>query len=818
MSLPSSARLDADPLGGALPAGASVTPGASERQARFEATDAPASTATPYTIAPGDSFSGQLNGDSDWVRVCLQAGKTYSIALSGAGSLPISDPFLTLRSGSGAVLATDDDSGPGYDSHLTFTATTSGAYYLQASSFRPETGGYTLGIFEAGNLPVDDIADFLTDGYWEGTGGERRAFQVPSGGVITVDVSALTPEGQRLAIDALGTWTATTGLRFRTQVGGADITFDDNDEGAYSTSAVSEGVILDSFVNVSTGWLAAYGTHWSGYAFQTYIHEIGHALGLGHAGPYNGSADWGWDNAFDHDSWQATVMSYFDQDTNPNIPGTYAALLTPMTADIMAIRTLYGEQGLLRTGDSSYGTSSNAGGIYALAATLLRAGTPGGVAFTIVDEGGNDILDLSLAATRVEIDLRQGTHSSAGGEVDNISIAVGTVIERASGGAGHDVIRGNASANALLGQAGNDHIQADAGNDTLVGGAGTDTLAGGAGNDVFHWGHGDVIVEGAGGGIDTALSGGSHQLAPGVENLILTGTAAVTGSGNGLANRMTGNAAANRLVGGLGNDTLDGLGGYDRLEGGGGDDTYVWAAGDGIVEGTGGGFDTVVSAQSHQLAPNVEALVLSGGAAVSGFGNDLANRLTGNAAANRLVGGLGNDTLAGLGGGDRLEGGAGDDTYIWTAGSLVVEAAGEGFDALETATNYLLGANLEGLVLTGSAAANGFGNDLGNVVIGNAATNRLGGGMGDDTLRGNEGADTFMFDAGSDWIRDMTDNVDTLAFSRALLGGPAATVAAVLAHGAVTAQGAVFTFEGGHRLVVAGIEAMSQLVDDIVLF
>jgi Ca2+-binding RTX toxin-like protein len=107
------------------------------------------------------------------------------------------------------------------------------------------------------------------------------------------------------------------------------------------------------------------------------------------------------------------------------------------------------------------------------------------------------------------------------------------------------------------------------------------TLTGEAGNDIYVIGSGDTVMETADGGIDTVQTSMSHTLGANVENLTLTGTSAVNGTGNGLNNLLTGNSANNVLTGAGGNDTLRGSAGNDTLAGGSGNDTYLFARGDG---------------------------------------------------------------------------------------------------------------------------------------------------------------------------------------------------------------------------------------------
>ena len=149
-----------------------------------------------------------------------------------------------------------------------------------------------------------------------------------------------------------------------------------------------------------------------------------------------------------------------------------------------------------------------------------------------------------------------------------------------------DDVFGNPLANALYGQSGNDRLFGDAGNDTLVGESGNDQLYGGLGRDTMEGGSGndlyvvssafDVTIEVANAGTDKVLSSVNWTLAANVENLLLTGTTAINGTGNALANNITGNSAANTLNGGGGNDTLNGGLGADVLTGGGGRDNFVF--------------------------------------------------------------------------------------------------------------------------------------------------------------------------------------------------------------------------------------------------
>ncbi len=390
------------------------------------------------------------------------------------------------------------------------------------------------------------------------------------------------------------------------------------------------------------------------------------------------------------------------------------------------------------------------------AAGLTLTGTA--VADTLNGGYGNDLID-GLA----------GIDQLIGGDGDDTYVvdhAADAVVELS--GQGHDVVQssvtytlaaevedlvltgtlnrngsGNAWANTLTGNAGANRLD---------GGAGADVLIGGLGNDTYVVDDAqDQVFEAAVAGTDTVQSSISHALAADVENLLLTGDAAIDGFGNELANVLTGNAAGNLLAGGAGNDRLTGGAGIDTLAGGIGNDTYVIDNNeDFIIELAGEGSDTVQASLNFSLAEHLENLTLTGDA-LSGSGNAAANRLTGNALDNLLTGLEGNDVLNGAAGIDTLIGGAGNDVYVIdNALDIIHELAGEGTDSAQSTVSFSLAAEVENLVLTGSAAIDGGGNTLNNRLTGNAADNTLQGFEGNDILDGRAGIDILAGGAGND--------------------------------------------------------------------
>ncbi|KQT50104.1 hypothetical protein ASG52_08555 [Methylobacterium sp. Leaf456] len=339
-------------------------------------------------------------------------------------------------------------------------------------------------------------------------------------------------------------------------------------------------------------------------------------------------------------------------------------------------------------------------------------------------------------------------------------------IENLEGSAFGDRLTGDERSNAIFGLVGDD---------TIDGRRGADRMEGGAGNDTYVVDNvGDVVVEAANAGSDTVRSSISSTLAANVENLTLTGTAAINGTGNALANTLVGNGAANVLNGGAG---------ADRMIGGEGSDTYtVDNVRDKAVETNGAaGVDHVYASVSFSLAGSeLENLTLTGTGHINGTGNSIANVIVGNG---------GNNILNGMGGADRMIGGAGSDTYtVDNVGDRAVETSGAaGIDTVYASVSFSLGGSeLENMVFIGTGNLNGTGNSIANNMKGNTGANVLNGGLGNDTLTGLAGKDTFVFStalgAGNvDRITDFSAADDTIQLSKSIV---TALSAGTLAEGA----------------------------------
>jgi len=216
---------------------------------------------------------------------------------------------------------------------------------------------------------------------------------------------------------------------------------------------------------------------------------------------------------------------------------------------------------------------------------------------TLIGGTGNDVLDGGEG-----IDTASYFNASSGVRVDLGALLNGVAQPQNTGGAGIDTLVSienligsdfddhlsalisfsgssliDLSGSILDGGNGNDALEGGVGNDKLIGGAGNDTLAGGKGNDTYFIDGNDAIIEAADEGIDIVHSSATYTLMENFENLTLTGSLAINGTGNTLNNVIIGNAGKNLLTGDIGNDVIIGGFGQDTLVGGSGNDTFKFS-------------------------------------------------------------------------------------------------------------------------------------------------------------------------------------------------------------------------------------------------
>lgn len=349
-------------------------------------------------------------------------------------------------------------------------------------------------------------------------------------------------------------------------------------------------------------------------------------------------------------------------------------------------------------------------------------------------DGGSGIDTLSGGAGNDMLITDGGDYIDGGTGTDTIQSSISFNLTTDAINIENLILSGTANINGT-GNILSNMILGNSGNNILDGGIGVDSLSGWAGDDILIT-DGNELIDG-GDGIDTVQSSVTFDLANGsinVENLTLTGSLAIGGTGNSSNNLITGNSGAN---------TLNGNGGFDTLIGSGGNDTIVTDGGD-FIDG-GDGYDVVSASVSFNLtndAINIENLSLSGTANLNGTGNSGNNIITGNSGSNILDGGSGTDSLSG---------GAGDDILITDGNDLI--DGGDGIDTAQASVSVMLTGttNVENLTLVGSADLTGTGNSGNNVITGNSGNNTLNGNGGNDTLSGGSGNDTIVIDGG-DWV------------------------------------------------------------------
>lgn len=767
-----------------------------------------AETAGTLSVNGSVSSTRDTSTDADWFAIELTAGTEYTFFMIRDGENPHADPLMKIIGTDGTTVVQENDdteSAPGegtatQNSTIIFTPDASGTYYISAEGWETTTGDYTIYANEGTYRPTasfDQLAFWLSDQL------DLRTSWGANANII-YDVTSLSTAEQSLAVAAMDLWAEVSTITFTAGTSeNATLTFQNTEDGAFASTAFTtpSRTITSSTVNVGPDWIEQYGTEFNSYTFQTYIHEVGHALGLNHGGPYNGNADYGEDNIWANDLWNYTVMSYFDQAENTDFGGTPRLVLGLQVADIIAIQDVYGAADDTRATNSTYGFNSNVGGMFDFGFfnNMESNGNPTRPpSLAIYDTGGIDWIDLTGFTAPQRLSLIAETFSDIGNNtnvpenvplINNISIARGTVIENAKGGSGDDVITGNDADNILIGFDGNDTLIGGGGDDRLngvdgddillggdgnenmAGGEGNDTLEGGNGNDLQFGGNGNDTINGDAGNDDIYGGAGNDIIEGGAGNDIVRGddgTDIVSG-GDGI-DYVYGGAGDDVLNGGDGNDVLVGQSGIDTINGDAGTDAVFAGEGNDIIDGGDGrdflygegGDDNIMAGEGND-------------AVLAGAGHDTVYGGIGNDA---IVGHEGNDTIFGEDGDDAINGNEGNDVIRGAAGSDVLSGelgndelyGGDGVDALfgdagddmlygNADQDFMFGGDGVDYLSAGTgddSAFGGAGNDeiygeAGNDrVVGDAGNDTVYGGDGNDIVGGGDGNDILYGDAGGD--------------------------------------------------------------------
>ena len=419
-----------------------------------------------YAVVHGstsaDDFSGSTSGtvsfaDGETSKVITlnvlgdtvgEGNETFSVALSGAVN-------ATLGTSTAAGTVRNDDSGGVGGIHSSVAQTTN----IVLPAEVPDN--------------IDNLVDGTKWGGAIGTGAHLTYSFSTSASVFSYSstthdpYTALNANQQAAARMAMNALSAICNLTFTevadTAVGAGDIRWTLSQNGALSTA---HAYYPSSGAWGGDIWFGPSGSYTTpvvgGYSYHTFIHELGHAVGLEH--PHDGSPV----PIAGEDQLKYSVMSYQDNATDTN--GYYGSSYFPtsfMLNDIAALQYLYGLNGTTNQGDTVYS---------------WVAGSK--VYECLWDTGGTDTVDASSQTLSVTLNLNGGTWSTIGSSYSNdatlvrnslgiaydvVTATVDSRIENAIGTAVADTLIGNAKANVL------------------TGGAGADTLTGGAGADVFRF-------------------------------------------------------------------------------------------------------------------------------------------------------------------------------------------------------------------------------------------------------------------------------------------------------------------------------------------
>ncbi len=580
----------------------------------------------------------------------------------------------------------------------------------------------------------EQFADYLTDGFWQDTGRSARSWSQDTVTYSLTGFSAGQEAGIKLALDL---WADVADISFSEVASGAMMAISEGNDGrAYSSSVTSGANIVSNIISMDFN-VFGNPNDIGDYGLMTAIHEIGHSLGLGHTGNYNGSATYANDAQWANDSHRYSVMSYFD-DTNTGSDhwgsdGYWEYSASPMLYDILAIQNIYGADYSTRAGNTTYGFNSNAGrAIYDFSVSDAPV--------AIWDGAGTDTIDVSGYSTNQTIYLTEGDFSSVGYMTNNLVIAYGAVIENVTSGSGNDVIYGNDVQNGIWAGAGNDTIHGSGGNDVITGREGTDELVYSLSLDNFLF---DFTDGGVNGVTITNLTDGSYDLVAEVENFTFNGVTYT------YAELQTAGASSLEKVAAR----FQWAGGEYRYNSTEVETTFIDATTMGHVGQSGNQFKVVRQVDGYSIA--VQDADAAG--TILLYGTDGNDSLTVQGAHNsgiakRIEGGDGNDTIVSATAGvDMLFGEAGND-QIWAGDNDDTLVGGSGDDTLygENGHDLLLG-GLDNDTLYGGSGNDYLQGEAGaDTLHGGNDGDRLEGGAGDDVLNGDAGGDKLFGDAGDD--------------------------------------------------------------------
>ena len=629
-------------------------------------------TSTEHSLEVGGvHFFSTINtpGDQDFYRVELKAGVTYEFAVygtqSGVSGVPLPDAYVELYDAAGKLVTGTDGGSPndslGLDARLTFTATKSGTYYVNARGFDevPTNGetGDLVGDYEVFARISDYKPEYTID---------SPLHSIDWGTVF--DGSSRNPDGQE--------GIRPTGNEVDLEPGGKNV--------LYYYFAKENEVFLDNHadpLNLTTTMVAKGFSEWEQNAIELALER------------YENVADLIYIETDDRGAADIVFVTY------NGTPG----IETPSLAGRMSPPDTANEgQTEYNAGDYRWTPEGLAPGGVFFGTLIHELGHGHGMAHPHDDGGRSSIMRgveeiETFVYTNGDYDLNQGVYTmmsyqdgwekSPYGQPANDQgygfigslMAFDIAVIQDKYGVNEEYNKGN-NVYYLPGENSAAEFDADGkmtkegtswksiwdagGTDSIVYGGSKDTNIdlrpatleyeyGGGGWISYAWGvHGGYTIANKV-TIENASSGA------GDDKLI----------GNQVANTLSAGAGDDRLHGAAGNDTLNGGAGADRMWGGAGNDTYYVNSGsDAVIERAGEGSDTVIAVVDYTLGADVEKLVLGGTSNLEGRGNSGANTITGNGGANLLVGSAGNDTIDGGAGNDRIYGGSGKDVLEGGAG------------------------------------------------------------------------------------------------------------------------------------------------------